>query len=81
MGYYADVNRGGLWMDPVLPESFGDLHITNAPIANGRITIDIVGSEVSVSGLPSSLTFHRGNRPRATDLVERLNPRGKTDPL
>lgn len=52
MGYYADVALGGLWMDPVLPESYGDLHITNAPMAAGRITIDISGSTVSVQGCP-----------------------------
>jgi hypothetical protein len=25
MGYHADVAVGGLWMDPVIPESYGDL--------------------------------------------------------
>jgi hypothetical protein len=44
MRYDAHVSRGSLWMDPVLPESYGDLHITNAPMAGGRITIDIAGS-------------------------------------
>lgn len=31
MRYDAHVSRGGLWLDPVLPEAYGDLHITNAP--------------------------------------------------
>jgi glycogen debranching enzyme len=71
MGYYADVARGGLWMDPVLPKSYGDLHITNAPMADGRITIDIIDSVPKVHGLPDGMKFHHGIRPRAADLAER----------
>ncbi len=71
MGYYADVARGGLWMDPAFPESYGDLHITNAPMANGRITIDISGSRATVTGLPQGMQLHHGIRPRATELAER----------
>lgn len=71
MGYYADVARGALWMDPAFPASFGDLHITNAPMANGRITIDISGSTVEVTGMPPGMEFHHGIRPRAAELAER----------
>ncbi|WP_427005187.1 glycogen debranching N-terminal domain-containing protein [Pseudarthrobacter sp. H2] len=77
MGYYADVALGGLWMDPVLPESYGDLHITNAPMADGRITIDISGSTATVQGLPEGMVFHRGTRPWASDLVQQARMRGK----
>jgi hypothetical protein len=57
-------------MDPVLPESYGDLRVTNAPIAGGRITIDVANSVPSVQGLPEGMTFHRGHRPWMTELVE-----------
>jgi glycogen debranching enzyme len=77
MGYYADVALGGLWMDPVLPGSYGDLHITNAPMAEGRITIDISGSTASVQGLPQGMVFHHGTRPWAADLVEQAIRHGK----
>jgi glycogen debranching enzyme len=77
MGYYPDVALGGLWMDPVLPESYGDLHITNAPMADGRITIDISGSEATVQGLPEGMVFHRGTRPWAADLVQQARMRRK----
>jgi glycogen debranching enzyme len=80
MGYFADVARGGLWMDPVLPETYGDLHITNAPMANSRITIDISGSSAAVSGLPEGMLFHHGTRPRAADLVEQARFPGETLP-
>jgi hypothetical protein len=76
MGYYADVARGGLWMDPVLPESYGDLHITNAPMADGRITIHISNSSATVSGMPEGMLFQNGTRPRATELVERSRRHG-----
>ena len=70
MGYYADVARGSLWLDPVLPESYGDLHITNAPMAGGRITIDISDSNATIQGLPAGMVFHHGARLWAADLVE-----------
>jgi len=77
MGYYADVARGGLWMDPALPESYGDLHITNAPMADSRITIDISRGTANVQGLPEGMLFHHGKRPWAADLVEQAKKRGK----
>lgn len=73
--YDAYVSLGGLWMDPVLPDSFGQLHITNAPTGRGPITIDAAGSTVSVRGLPPDLQFHRGHRPWMPELVEQARAR------
>jgi glycogen debranching enzyme len=73
MRYDTHVSRGSLWMDPVLPESYGDLHITNAPLAGGRITIDIANSVPAVQGLPEGMVFHRGHRPWMTELVEQAS--------
>ncbi len=70
MRYDAHISRGGFWMDPALPESYGDLHITNAPMAGGRITIDITGSGPSVQGLPDGIVYHRAHRPWLTELME-----------
>jgi glycogen debranching enzyme len=75
MRYDVHVSRGGLWMDPALPESYGDLRITNAPVAGGRITIDIANSVPSVQGLPEGMVFHRGHRPWMTELVEQADRR------
>jgi hypothetical protein len=36
---------------------YGDLHITNAPMAQGRITIDNSGSDASVQGFPEGMVF------------------------
>ena len=69
LGYDVHVSRGGLWMDPVLPDSFGKLHVTNAPAAGGRVTVDACGSQATVSGLPPGMTFHRGHRPWMSELV------------
>ncbi|ALV40030.1 amylo-alpha-1,6-glucosidase [Pseudarthrobacter sulfonivorans] len=77
MRYDTHVSRGGLWMDPALPESYGDLHITNAPLAGGRITIDIAKSVPSVQGLPQGIEFHRGHRPWMTELVDEASRRPK----
>jgi len=75
MGYYADVALGGLWMNPLLPESYGDVHISNAPMANGRITIDVSGSAVTVQGLPEGMVLRHGYRPWAADLVDHARRR------
>jgi glycogen debranching enzyme len=77
MRYDAHVSRGGFWMDPALPPSYGDLHITNAPMAGGRVTIDIAGSVPTVQGLPEGMVFHQGHRPWLTELVEQAGLRKK----
>jgi glycogen debranching enzyme len=69
MRYDAHVSRGGFWMDPALPESYGDLHITNAPLAGGRMTIDITAAGAQVRGLPDGLSYHREHRPWLTELL------------
>jgi len=78
MGYHPDISRGGLWMDPALPESYGDLHITNAPMAGGRITIDISGSKATIQGLSERMVLHHGMRPWAGDLVEKARVQPKS---
>ncbi|BCW35852.1 amylo-alpha-1,6-glucosidase [Arthrobacter sp. StoSoilA2] len=78
MQYDTHVSRGGFWMNPVLPESYGDLHITNAPMAGGRITIDIANSVPTIQGLPEGLVFHQGHRPWMTELVDEASQRRKT---
>lgn len=74
--YDVYVSQRGLWLDPVLPESFGDLHITNAPTGAGPVTIDAAGTNASVHGLPEQMTFHRGHRLWMTELMEqaKLHP-------
>jgi hypothetical protein len=78
MRYDPVVSAGGVWMDPVLPPSFGDLHISTAPLCGGRITIDIADSVPSVQGLPDGMTFHLGPRPWMIALVEQAGHR-RTD--
>jgi glycogen debranching enzyme len=73
MRYDTHVSRGGFWLDPVLPKSYGDLHITNAPLGDGRITIDIANSVPSVRGLPDGVVYHRGHRPWMTELVNQAS--------
>jgi glycogen debranching enzyme len=70
MRYDTHASLGGVWVDPVLPESYGDLHISNAPLAGGRITIDIANSVPSVQGLPEGIELREGKRPYLTELVE-----------
>lgn len=73
--YDTHISLGGIWLDPVLPPSFGDLHIRNAPMGGGRITIDASGTEATVQGIPDGLTVHHGQRPWMSELVERAHHR------
>ncbi|BCW44935.1 glycogen debranching N-terminal domain-containing protein [Arthrobacter sp. StoSoilB5] len=70
MRYDPDVSAGALWLDPVLPDTYGGLHIRHAPMGQGRISIDISNSDVSVKGLPAGMSLQRGRRPWITDLVD-----------
>lgn len=70
MRYDTHVSLGGVWLDPVLPESYGDLHISNAPLAGGRIAISISNSVASIQGLPKGIELRQGKRPYLTELVE-----------
>jgi glycogen debranching enzyme len=75
MQYDVHVSRGDLWMDPVFPEAIGNVHISNAPLGDSRLTINISGPASSIGGLPPGMTFHRGHRPWLADLVEQVRTR------
>jgi len=64
------VSLGGLWMDPALPESWGDMHSTNLSVGGARVTIDVSGSQATVEGLPEGIVLHKGTRPQLADLLE-----------
>lgn len=68
--FEAHVSLGGLWMDPVLPESWGIMHATNVPVGAARVTVDIAGTHAAVQGLPDGTVFHRGTRPPLIDLMD-----------
>lgn len=68
--YEAHVSHGGLWMDPALPESWGGMHGTNAPVGTARVSVDISGTRAEVAGLPEGMVFHRGTRPPLDNFSE-----------
>ncbi|AOY72948.1 amylo-alpha-1,6-glucosidase [Arthrobacter sp. TES] len=70
MRYDTHISLGGIWLDPVLPPDFGDVHISNAPMGDARITIDASGTDATVRGIPEGLTVYRGQRPWMSELVE-----------
>lgn len=78
MRYDAHVSRGGVWLDPALPKEYGDLQISNAPLAGERVTINITESAATMDGLPEGMSFHRGHRPWITELVEEAIQRRRT---
>ncbi len=68
--YEAHVSLGGLWMDPVLPESWGAMHASNVPVGPARVTVDISGTQAAVEGLPEGMVFHGGTRPPLANVAE-----------
>lgn len=68
--YETDVSMGGLWMDPVLPETWGSMHAPNTPVGEARLTVDVSGASVTVKGLPEGMVFHRGARPSLAGPVQ-----------
>ena len=49
------VPHNKLWLAPALPEELGDLSVENVPLAGSRLTIEVSGGQVKVSGLPASM--------------------------
>ncbi|GAA0386187.1 glycogen debranching N-terminal domain-containing protein [Microbispora corallina] len=65
------VPRRTVWISPVLPEGFGDLHIARIPLAGTRVDLDArEGSgEVQVIGLPEDIRLVCEPRPAARAAV------------
>ena len=70
MRYDPDISAGALWLDPVLPDSYGGLRLSGAPLGQGPVSIDISGSDVSVTGVPAGVVYRRGRRPWITKLID-----------
>ncbi|MCO4251222.1 amylo-alpha-1,6-glucosidase [Pseudarthrobacter raffinosi] len=66
----AHFSLGGLWIDPVLPETWGDFHAENVAMGEARFSFDVWGSRVEVKGLPEGIVLHRGTRPSLADIAE-----------
>jgi glycogen debranching enzyme len=49
------VPRGKVWLHPALPEQIGHLRVDRIPLAGSRVTVEVEGDQVSVSGLPEGL--------------------------
>jgi glycogen debranching enzyme len=49
------VPRGKVWLHPALPEQIGRLRVDRIPLAGRRVSVDVEGDTMSVSGLPPDL--------------------------
>jgi len=55
-------SRGRVWIDPVLPEGVERLKIDNIRLAGNRISIEVEGTDVQVTGLPPGIEWIKGLR-------------------
>ncbi|MFE4080344.1 glycogen debranching N-terminal domain-containing protein [Paenarthrobacter sp. YIM B13468] len=76
--YEADVSLGGLWMNPLLPTTWGSVQATNVSVGRARLSVEVSGTRVTVEGLPEGIALHRGTRPSFGDPLEldRLSRKG-----
>jgi glycogen debranching enzyme len=63
------VNRGQLWLDPVLPRDIHRLHVEGIVIGDGRATIHVEGDHVEVEGA-TGFEILRKPRPALTSLLD-----------
>jgi glycogen debranching enzyme len=60
------LNQGQVWLDPAVPDSFGNLRIDNIPLGGVRVSIEVINGEATIEGLPPGLvvrTHHNGISP------------------
>jgi glycogen debranching enzyme len=49
------VPRGKVWLHPALPDHIERLRVDRIPLAGSRVSVDVDGDKVSVTGLPEGL--------------------------
>lgn len=71
----AHFSLGELWMDPVLPEAWGNFHAENVALGETYFSCDVFGSQMKVEGLTEGIVLRRGTRPTLADVQGRERPR------
>src|SRR5690606_28820385 len=56
------VPAGRLWLDPVLPDAMSRLRVEGIPLAGSRVTIDVDGDSVNITGVPEGVRVLREPR-------------------
>jgi len=67
------IPTGRLWLDPVLPDAMSRLRVERIPLAGSRVTIDVEGDDVEITGVPEGVRALR--EPRGV-----LSARAPADP-
>jgi glycogen debranching enzyme len=62
------IPTGRLWLAPALPESFGAVHMENAPLGGSRLSLYAEGDRVEVEGLPAGVELVPEARPTTPEL-------------
>ncbi|MFF5212369.1 glycogen debranching N-terminal domain-containing protein [Streptosporangium sp. NPDC000396] len=63
------VPYGQVWLDPV---GLDDIRISAIPFAGSRVTIEVKGGEISVTGLPEEITLRNEPRPPTPTSLRRV---------
>ncbi|MFI9818208.1 amylo-alpha-1,6-glucosidase [Saccharothrix variisporea] len=67
-----DIPHGRVWLDPVLPESYGPLALDGLPMGGVRVSLEVDGDDVRVTGLPEGIDVVRA--PAGLQTVGRAEP-------
>ncbi|WP_353987928.1 amylo-alpha-1,6-glucosidase [Ruicaihuangia caeni] len=57
--------RKEVWLAPTVQETLGAVQLRDIPLAGSRVSLDVSGRGVSITGVPEGLTLRREPRPRA----------------
>ncbi|MHB8438795.1 MAG: amylo-alpha-1,6-glucosidase [Acidimicrobiales bacterium] len=56
------VPSGAMWLSPQLLPGMSHLLVEGIPLAGARVTVEVHGEDVEISGLPAGITVHREPR-------------------
>ncbi len=64
------LSTGKLYLDPVLPEQWGEIELGNISLGQGRVSITARGTEGTVRDVPAGLEVVRGRRGPLADMLD-----------
>ncbi len=62
------VPYGKTWLSPILPEGMKYLKVAGIPLAGSRVTVEVDGDDVEVTGLPPEVALITEPRHPATSV-------------
>lgn len=69
------LTEGRLYLDPVLPAEWGEVHLRNITVGENRIDLTACGTEFRLAGVAEGLEVRRGRRGPLADMLDVMSDR------